>query len=128
MALNMLIVDDSETVRAVICKTLGLSELPIGTLYQAGNGVEALEILGKEWIDLVFADVNMPIMGGIELVNKMQENELYKTIPIIMVSTEGSATRIQELHEKGIKAFIRKPFRPENLKSTIQDILGVFDA
>lgn len=91
------------------------------------NGKIALEILGDNWIDLVFADINMPVMGGVEMIDKMSEDGLLKTIPVIIVSTEGSKTRIRKLTEKGISAYLRKPFSPEELKEVIDRVLGVQD-
>ena len=128
MSLNILIVDDSATVRAVIKKTLEIAEVPVSELYQAENGQEALDALSANWIDLVFADINMPVMTGIELVEKMAEDGLLKTVPVVIVSTEGSATRIEELKAKGVSAYIRKPFTPELLRSVVDDIVGVENA
>lgn len=125
MALNILIVDDSETVRSVIIKTMDLAKIPLSNAFQAANGKEALEILAEEWIDLVFADINMPVMGGVEMVEKMSEDGLLKTIPVVIVSTEGSATRIEQLKKKGVSAYIRKPFTPEAIRKVVDDIIGV---
>ena len=124
MAFNILIVDDSETIRAIVAKTLTIAEVPVSELYQASNGKEALEILKKEWVDIVFADINMPVMDGVEMVTKIRENENLCEINIVVISTEGSSTRIQELQDKGINAYIRKPFTPEQLSSVIKEILG----
>lgn len=125
MAYNMLIVDDSSTTRAIIAKTLKLTKIPIGELYMASNGKEALGLLNKEWIDIVLTDINMPVMNGIEMIKKMAEDGLLKTIPVVVISTEGSKTRIKELKSKGISAYIRKPFTPEKLNEVINDIMGV---
>jgi len=124
MSLNILIVDDSITVRAVIKKTLKLAEIPHNELFEAENGQVALDILKDQWVDLVFADINMPIMTGIEMVERMSEDGMLETIPVIVVSTEGSKTRIEELKQKGISAYIRKPFTPETIKSVVNDVLG----
>lgn len=125
MSVNILIVDDSKTVRAVIEKTLRLSGIKIGNIFHAGNGKEALELLRNNWIDLVLTDINMPVMNGVELINEMSQDELLKTIPIAIVSTEGSQTRVEELKSKGVKAYLRKPFTPESLKNLVIDLLGV---
>jgi len=125
MSINILIVDDSSTVRAVIEKTLRISGIEIGNILHAGNGNEALEVLRKNWVDLVITDINMPVMNGVELINKMSQDELLKTIPIAIVSTEGSQTRVEELKSKGVKAYLRKPFTPESLKKLVIDLLGV---
>ena len=124
MAINILVVDDSATVRAVIAKTLSLTGVEIGTLYEATNGKEALEVLAKNWIDLVFADLNMPVMTGVEMIDKMSADNMLKTIPVVIVSTDGSTTRIEELKAKGIRDFVRKPFTPEMIKKVLLDIVG----
>jgi len=124
MALNILIVDDSQTVRSVIAKTLRLAELPIGELLEASNGAEALELLGAHWVDLVFSDINMPVMGGMELIDRMRDDETHASTPVIVVSTEGSTTRIEELKAKNIDAYIRKPFSPEQLREVVDQVLG----
>ena len=125
MTLNILIVDDSETARAIIGKTLRLADVPINDIYQAANGKEALEILGDQWIDLIFADINMPIMGGVEMIERLAEDGLLMTIPVIIVSTEGSITRLEELRSKGVRAVVRKPFAPEEISRVVNDIMGV---
>ena len=128
MSLNILVVDDSATVRAVIKKTLEIAEVPVGELHEAADGKQALDVLANNWIDLVFADINMPVMTGIEMVEKMAENGLLKTVPVVIVSTEGSATRIEQLKAKGVSAYIRKPFTPEALRSVVDKIVGVDNA
>ncbi len=124
MAFNILIVDDSSIVRSVIIKTLTLAKIPFGEIYQAENGAVALEIIDKEWIDLVFADINMPVMGGIEMLEKIRENPESKSLPVIIVSTEGSTTRIEQLKAKGVSAYIRKPFTPEDLRDAVLTTMG----
>jgi len=124
MSFNILIVDDSETVRAVISKTIELAGVPVNELYEASNGKDALDILNERWIDLVFADINMPVMNGIEMIDRMCENDLLKTVPVVIVSTEGSRTRIDVLKSKGIKEFLRKPFTPEQIRRVIDAYAG----
>ncbi len=123
MAYNILIVDDSAIVRAVIEKTLGLCGVEVGEVFKAGNGREGLDVLDKNWIDIVFADINMPEMNGIEMVEKMSEAGLLKTVPVVIVSTERSVTRIAELKEKGVQAYLNKPFTPENIKEVVDRLL-----
>ncbi|MCE5271380.1 response regulator [bacterium] len=123
MAYNILIVDDSETIRAVIAKTLRIAEIPVGELWHAGNGQEALDILRREWVDLVFADINMPVMNGIEMIEQMAKEGLIASVPVVIVSTEGSRTRIEELTAKGVRAYLRKPFTPEALRGMVEQVL-----
>lgn len=123
MAYNILLVDDSETVRAIISKTLQLAGITTGRIFEAGNGQEALDLLGREWIDLVFADINMPVMSGVEMIEKMYQDGLLQTVPVVIVSTEGSKTRIDELKAKGVRAYIRKPFTPEAIRKVVEEVL-----
>jgi len=125
MAYNILIVEDSATIRAVISKILQMAEVPVGELWEASNGKEALEVLHTKWVDLVFADINMPVMSGLEMIEQMVADGLLATVPVIVVSTEGSSTRIEELSSKGVRAYLRKPFTPEALKQVISEILEV---
>ena len=124
MAYNILLVDDSKTTRAIQKKILGLAEIPLGEIFEAGNGLEALDVLSGNWIDLVLTDLNMPEMGGIELIELMKEDDSMASIPVVVISTEGSERRIEELMVKGIRSYLRKPFTPEELKGIIAGILG----
>ncbi len=123
MAYNILIIDDSTTARSVISKTLEMAGVPVGEVYFAENGIKALQILKNEWVDLAFTDINMPEMSGMELVQTMSEDDELREIPIVVVSTEGSQTRIDELRSHGIRAYIRKPFTPEELKQVVDNLM-----
>lgn len=125
MAYNILIVDDSLTTRRVIAKTLELAGVPVGDLYQAANGREALEVLRDHWVDVVFSDLNMPEMGGLELIERMAADSTLSTVPVVVISTEGSSERVEELKRKGIRAYIRKPFHPEQVRDVVREVLGV---
>jgi len=124
MAYNILIVDDSKTVRHTIQKSLKMADIALSDLLEAENGASALEILKKHWVDIVLTDINMPIMNGIELIDQMSQEGLLRTIPVVVISTEGSQTRIDALKEKGIQGYIRKPFTPEALKEILDGVLG----
>ncbi len=124
MALNILVVDDSAVMRKMIIKTMGMCGLPIGEIKQAANGREGLEELGKNWIDIVILDINMPVMNGEEMIDEMQKDPEIKGIPVVVISTEGSSTRIDRLKEKGAR-FIQKPFTPEIIRDTIYEVTGV---
>jgi two-component system, chemotaxis family, chemotaxis protein CheY len=128
MSYNILLVDDSATVRAMVAKTLGMAKIPLHELHQARNGAEALAILADHWIDLVLTDINMPEMDGMELVRRMSEDEVLSRVPVVVISTEGSETRIEELRQHGIQGYIRKPFTPEEVTEVVGGILGGGDA
>ena len=127
MSFNILIVDDSRTIRAVIKKTLSIANVPVGELYEAENGKIALDIMKDKWVDLVFADINMPVMTGVEMVDKMAEDQLLEKLPVIIVSTEGSKSRIDQLINKGVKAFVKKPITPEQLTNVVKLVMGDYD-
>jgi two-component system chemotaxis response regulator CheY len=123
MALNVLVVDDSATMRKIIIKTLMMSGLPLGELYEAGNGVEGLEVINNNWIDLALVDINMPVMTGEEMIDKLRHNPDTADIPVIVVSTESSTARIDMLQHDGV-GFVHKPFTPERLRETVLAMIG----
>ena len=123
MALNILVVDDSSVVRAVILKALRMTGIELGETYQARNGQEGLQILENHWIDIVFADINMPVMNGEQMIEQIRANPIWSDLPIVVVSTEGSQTRIE--HLKGMRArFIHKPFPPEAIRQVVLEVTG----
>ncbi|MBM4278951.1 MAG: response regulator [Deltaproteobacteria bacterium] len=126
MALNILLVDDSSVMRAIIIKTLRLSQLPLGEIHEASNGQEALKVLDGNWIDLALVDINMPVMNGEEMINKLRQNPATADLPVIIVSTESSETRKEELIQKGA-GFVHKPFTPETLRDAVLRTLGGLD-
>ncbi len=123
MAYRILIVDDSDIIRRIVRKSISMSGLEVAEIFEAANGLEALEVLDKEWVDIVLADLNMPEMNGMELVEKMSEDNLLVSIPVVIVSSEHSQTRIDELKKQGIRAYIKKPFRPESFRDVVNDVL-----
>lgn len=123
MALNVLVVDDSQTMRRIIARTLGMSGLPIARVHQAENGREALELLAREAVDLALVDLNMPVMGGLEMLEHLRGEASTSELPVVVVSTEGSEPRIDRV--KSLSAgFVRKPFAPENLVQAIVVAIG----
>jgi two-component system chemotaxis response regulator CheY len=125
MKYNVLIVDDSATMRAMVKRTLQMSGLPVGEWHQASDGQEGLEVLDREWIDLVLVDINMPVMNGLEMIEKLRQDPANDKLPVVVISTESSETRIQEIHRMGV-AFIHKPFTPELVLEIIQPMLGEY--
>lgn len=124
MAINILIVDDSGVMRSMILKTLRMTQVPLGEVHQAENGQEGLDLLDQQWVDLAIVDINMPVMNGEEMIDRMKENPEMKDIPVIVISTEGSKARIERLEHKGA-VFIHKPFSAEIVRDTINNILGL---
>ena len=124
MAYNVLVVDDSRTMRMVIIKTIKACGFQVGQFFEAANGNEALEALKNDWVDLVITDYNMPDMDGLTLITEMKNNEELKTIPVVVVTTEGSRERVQEFMEKGADDYIKKPFSPEVIRDKLKQIMG----
>ncbi len=124
MAFNLLIVDDSSSMRAVVKKIIGLSGVEVNQLLEAENGRKALEVLGGTWVDAVVLDINMPEMNGLELLQRMSGDDLLKNIPVIMMTTDASQEHVKTAFELGAKGFIRKPFVPEELRRTLLGVLG----
>jgi two-component system chemotaxis response regulator CheY len=125
MSNNILIVDDSATIRRVVKRTIGLIGLDVGEIYEASNGIEALAQLADHDVAALLVDINMPTMNGIQLLKRMKENDRLKDIPIVIASTEGSEQRIKQLHELGVVGYVRKPFHPEQLRDVLMPLLGV---
>ncbi len=124
MSLNVLIVDDSAVMRTMVAKTLRASGLPIGQALEAANGREGLEVLAENWIDMVFVDINMPVMGGEEMIEKIRANPTWSDLPIVVISTEGSKARIESLRAKGTE-FVHKPFSPEIVRDVVANLTGI---
>lgn len=122
MSINVLIVDDSRIMRTMILKTLQMTGISLGEIFQAGNGREGLESLEQNWIDLAIVDINMPVMNGEEMIDHMRANPEMRDLPVVVVSTEGSETRIARLEEKGV-VFIHKPFEAETIRDTMVNLL-----
>jgi len=128
MAFNVLIVDDSSTMRGVIKKSIEMSGFDLGQIFEAGNGQEALAMLEKEWADVILSDVRMPEMDGYAFLKALLEQNLASRAPVVMVTTEGREERIDELMGLGAKACIKKPFKPEQIKKTLMEVLGVAES
>ena len=124
MALNILVVDDSAVMRSMIIRTLQMSGVELGEVHQAANGQEALVVLDQHWHDLALVDINMPVMNGEELIECIRQKPAIADLPIVVISTEGSETRIERLQQHGAK-FVHKPFTPETIQQIIQSVTEV---
>jgi len=122
MALNILIVDDSALTRKKIRRIIEMVDFEVDQFFEAGNGAEALEILDDTKADLVLADLNMPEMGGAEMIRRMRTNDATKSVPVVVVSTESNTKRVKELLVEGVKDYLHKPFTPEEFRATIKTV------
>jgi len=124
MSFNLLIVDDSASMRAVVKKIVGLTGMDVRGCLEAENGRRALEVLNGEWVDAVILDINMPVMNGLELLERMSQDETLKRIPVVIMSTDASEEHRRAAFALGARDFIRKPFVPEEVRRTLYGVLG----
>ena len=123
MLLDVLIVDDSAAIRKILQRVLRQAELPLGQIYEAGDGLEALKTLDSQKVDLVLADINMPNMDGLQLLNAVKSQSATKDVPMVMITTEGSSTKVMEAVSLGAAGYVRKPFTAEQIK---EKLAGLF--
>lgn len=120
MAKKILIVDDSESVRMIA--RIALREQGYEVV-EAGNGVEALQQLDAERVNLVISDVNMPEMDGITLLKQIKASAKHRFMPIIMLTTEAGQDKKDEGRAAGAKAWITKPFQPNVLIAAVSKLM-----
>lgn len=124
MLLDVLIVDDSAAIRKILQRVLRQAELPLGQIYEAGDGLEALKTLDGQRVDLVLADINMPNMDGLQLLDRIKTNEKWKHLPVVMVTTEGSESKVMSAAKLGAVGYVRKPFSAEQFRQTLDGIFA----
>lgn len=125
MSANVLIVDDSGVMRSMIKRTLMISGLDVGNIYEAANGIEALVQMNTHPMGVVLLDINMPVMNGMTLLRRMQADVRLRDIAVVLASAEGSESRIAELMSAGVCGRVRKPFTPEQVRDVLLPILGL---
>ncbi len=118
---NILIVDDSSTMRKIISRSLRQAGLAVDTIVEAADGIEGLNALGSNPIDLILSDINMPNMDGLEFVKQARANGC--KAPIMMITTEGGEDIISEAINSGATGSIRKPFTPDQLQEKLGGLL-----
>ena len=123
MALDVLIVDDSAAIRKILQRVLSQTEFALGAVYEAGDGLEALESLKKYSVNLILSDINMPRMDGIQMLSAIKANAVWKSIPVIMITTEGSQSKVLEAVNLGAAGYVRKPFTVDQIKEKLAGII-----
>ncbi len=123
MSLNVLIVDDSTVMRSIIKRILDIGDFKLNHIYESDNGDGAIKIIENNHVDLAFVDINIPVMRGDVLIDKIRENPKNAKLAIVVVSSESSTQIINELLNKGVR-FIHKPFTPEELHNVVNDLWG----
>lgn len=122
--IKVLIVDDSAVMRKIVERALRQGGLDLGEVFEAGNGAEALTAVRKGGIDLILSDINMPVMDGLEFLRNLAAENLAKGVPVVMITTEGSESRVVEALSAGARGYLRKPFTPEQVKERVAPLVG----
>jgi len=120
MAITILAVDDSWSVRQLVSLTLRSAGYEV---IEAIDGADALSKLAGQEIHLIICDVNMPNMDGISFVKEVKKLDKYKFTPVIMLTTESQERKKQEGQAAGAKAWVVKPFRPDQLLSAVSKLV-----
>ena len=121
---SILIVDDSAVTRAAIKRTIAMTGLEVGQLHEAGDGKAALEFLQSHPVDLVLADLNMPVMDGMEMIRRMRESDALRNIPVAVISAQPDESLIEQLKRDGVIGYLPKPFTPEAVRDLIAPCLS----
>jgi two-component system chemotaxis response regulator CheY len=120
----VLLVDDSAMMRKVVSRTLKMAGLEFEQVLEAGDGAEALICLRANNVELIMCDINMPVMNGLELLQRIKEENLAVGVPIVMVTTEGSEPQVRQAILAGAKGYIRKPFSADHIKNSVTPLLA----
>jgi two-component system chemotaxis response regulator CheY len=123
MAKDILIVDDSAAIRKILQRVLRQADVPMGEIYEAGDGVEALAALKEHKIGLVLSDINMPNMDGLQLLSQIRATAETKELPVLMITTEGSQAKVMEAVNLGANGYVRKPFTADQIKEKLHGIV-----
>ena len=124
MALDVLIVDDSAAIRKILHRVLVQAEVPLWQGgYEASDGNEALEKLKTEKVGLILSDINMPNMDGIEFLTRLKADVAFKSVPVLMVTTEGSQAKVMQALALGAAGYVKKPFTADQIKEKLAGIL-----
>lgn len=121
--MDVLIVDDSAAIRKILKRVLQQADIPLGQVYEAGDGVEAIEQLKTQTVQLILSDINMPNMDGLQFLGKLKASAEWKDVPVVMITTEGGQQKVVEAVERGAVGYVRKPFSAEQIKEKLIGII-----
>ncbi len=120
---RVLTVDDSPTMRRIIVNSL--KKIGFDDIIEADNGVQGLEMLESNEVDLIITDWNMPEMNGEQFVKKLRSDDKYKDTPIIMITTRGMKDDVLTAVKMGVNGYVVKPFTPEILKQKLSTVITI---
>ena len=119
---NFLVFEDTPTRRQL--NPFTLKRIPGSKIVEANDGIDALKKLSTQKFDIILTDINMPIMDGLKLVSMVRNDPTHKTIPIIIITTEGAEEDRKRGLALGANAYIPKPIQTADLLSVVNGILG----
>jgi two-component system, chemotaxis family, chemotaxis protein CheY len=122
--ISALIVDDSSVMRKIVERSLRQAGLAIAQVFEASSGVEALDLLRGQRVDLILSDINMPNMDGLEFLRQLRAQDLATDVPVVMITTESSEEHVREAIVAGAQGYIRKPFTAEQVKERVLPLIG----
>ncbi len=120
----VLIVDDSAIMRTIIKRALLNAQVKVDRVLEAANGAEALEILESRDVQLLLTDINMPVMTGVELLRELADDERWNDLARVVISTDGSECRRQEVATLAVCRYLEKPITPELMRDVLADAAG----
>jgi two-component system, chemotaxis family, chemotaxis protein CheY len=124
VAFRVLIVDDSPAMRTFIRRIIVLSGMDDAEFLEAADGGAALNLMRAQRVDVVLTDINMPSMDGEELMRRLDADGRLKSVPVLVVSTDGTESRMQRMLSLGARGYVKKPFMPETLRQALEGVLG----
>ncbi|HQU71511.1 MAG TPA: response regulator [Calditrichia bacterium] len=120
MSKVVMTVDDSSSIRQMVSLTLSQAGY---TMVQASDGVDALNKLSQNRVDMIITDIHMPNMNGIQLIQKVRANANLRFVPIVALTTESQAEKKMAAKQAGATGWIIKPFSPDQLLAVVKKVL-----
>jgi two-component system chemotaxis response regulator CheY len=118
-----LIVDDSSVMRKIVERSLRQAGLEALVVFEAGSGIEGLDVLKTQQVDLILSDINMPAMDGLEFLRQLRAQNLAPGVPVVMITTESSEEHVKQAIQAGAQGYIRKPFTVEQVRERVLPLL-----
>jgi two-component system chemotaxis response regulator CheY len=122
--IRTLIVDDSSVMRKIVERSLRQAGLDPLIVFEAGSGVDGLELLKTQKVDLILSDINMPSMDGLEFLRQLRAQDLAPGVPVVMITTESSEEHVKQAIMAGAQGYIRKPFTAEQVKERVLPLIN----
>jgi len=123
--MKILLVEDSASMRSYLSNIIETGTDDVVEIVEAANGFEALKTLPHHKFDAILTDINMPDINGLELVSFLKNHPIYKTIPIMVISTESTAEDRKRAAAHGAEEYLAKPFEPPELVDKLRRLLRV---